>query len=87
MKNAIDTVEKLYESEFADKSEIIRLQEEVIKKNSEQIREFSSTFQTEMKSYCDIVKKNCDKSGVSPEKLKNVIKSFSEEEDRKSNLI
>ena len=37
-KNAIDTVEKLYESAFADKSEIIRLQDEVIKKNSEQIR-------------------------------------------------
>ena len=59
----------------------------MIKKNSEQIKEFSSTFQTEMKSYCDIVKKNCEKSVVSPEKQKNVIKLEAEEEDRKSNLI
>ena len=60
-KNFIDTVEKLCEGAFADKSEIRRLQEEVIRKNSEQIREFSSTVQHEIKSYCNIVKKNCDK--------------------------
>ena len=59
----------------------------LIKKNSEQIGEFSSTVQTEMKRYCDIVKKNCEKSVVSPEKVENVINSVAEGEDRKSNLI
>ena len=59
----------------------------MIKKNAEQITQFSSTVQTEMKSYCDIVKKNCEKSAVSAEQLKSVVKSVAEEEDRKSNLI
>ena len=34
---------------FADKSDIIKVQEEVIKKNWEQIKEISLTVQTEMK--------------------------------------
>ena len=87
MKPAADTIEKLYKNTIADKSEIIKLQDAVIRQNSEQIKELSSTVQTEMKSYCDIVKKSCKKSAVSPEKLKSVVKSVAEEEDRKSNLI
>ena len=87
MKPAADTIEKLYENTIADKSEIIKLQNAVIRKNSEQMKELSSTVQTEMKSYCDIVKKSCKKSAVSPEKLKSVVKCVAEEEDRKSNLI
>ena len=87
MKPAADTIEKLYKNTIADKSETLKLQDAVIRQNSEQVKELSSAVQTEMKSYCDIVKKSCKKSAVSPEKLKSVVKSVAEEEDRKSNLI
>ena len=40
-----------------------------------------------MKSYCDIVKKSCKKAAVSPEQLKNIVKTVAEEEDRSKNIV
>ena len=40
-----------------------------------------------MTSYCKIAKKSCKKADVSPEKLKGIVKTVAEEEDRSKKLV
>ena len=71
----------------ADKKQIIKLQNDIIQMKTDQLEQVSSTVKCEMKSYCDIVKKSCKKAAVSPEKLKDIVKSVAEEDDKSKNLI
>ena len=63
------------------------MQEEVISVKNEQLQSVSTTVQSEMKSYCNIVKKSCKKAAVTQEKLTKAIKTVAEEKDRGKNLM
>jgi hypothetical protein len=67
----------------AHKTKIIELQNDMLQIKNEQINQVLSTVQNETKSYCDIAKKFCKKTAVSPEKLKTIVKIVAEEELRK----
>ena len=81
------TITNVYEECNAHKTKIMELQNDMSQSKNEQLNEVSSTVQNEMKIYCDIVKKSCKKAAVSPEKLKNIVKTVAEEEDRSKNLV
>ncbi len=87
LRTADNTIDNLRKEICADKTTITTLQNEIIQSKTEQLNQVSSTVQREMKSYCDIVKENCKKTAVSPQKLKDIVKTVSEEEDRSKNLV
>ena len=59
MRAANNTVDKLKGEKIEDQQTIIRLQAELIKKQSEELQSFHSTVQTELKNYSEAVKKTC----------------------------
>ena len=87
LKIANSTISKLQSAAIDDKEAVIKLQEKVISIKDDQLQSVSTTVQSEMKSYCDIVKKNCKKAAVTQEKLTKAIKTVAEEEDRGKNLM
>ena len=87
LKIANSTISRLQSTAIEDKESVIKLQKEVISIKNEQLQSVSTTVQSEMKSYCDIVKKSCKKAAVTQEKLTKAIKTVAEEEDRGKNLM
>ena len=87
LKVANSTISKLQSAAIEDKETVIKLRKEVISIKNEQLQSVSTTVQSEMKSYCDIVKKSCKKAVVTHEKLTKAIKTVAEEEDRGKNLM
>ena len=81
------TIDKLQKDALEDKANIVSLQSVVIQKQREQLSEVSATVQNEMKSYCDIVKTNCSNVVVTPDRIKSVVKSVNEEDDRSKNIL
>ena len=87
LKIANSTISRLQSASIKDKENIIKLQEEVISIKNDQLQSVTTTVQSEMKSYCDIVKKSCKKTAVTQEKLTKAVKTVVEEEDRGKNLM
>ena len=81
------TIDKLQNETISDKASIISLQNVLIEKQNSQLREVSQTVHSEMKSYCDIVKQSCGKSGATTETIRKAVKSVAEEEDRSKKLL
>ena len=82
--------EELKTDKIKDQSKIIELQEELISKKEEELKivkeSVESKVKSEIKSYASAVSKTCA-AALTPKKLTAAIKSVSEKEDRKRNVI
>ena len=82
--------EELKTDKIKDQSKIIELQEELISKKEEELKavkdSVESTMKSEIKSYTSAVTKTCA-AALAPKKLTVAIKTVSEKEDRKRNVI
>ena len=82
--------EDLKTEKIKDQSKIIELQEELISKKEEELKavkeSVESTVKSEIKSYGSAVTKTCA-AALAPKKLTAAIKTVSEKEDRKRNVI
>ena len=87
LKVANSTIVKLQGAAIRDKDTIIKLQEKVITNKTDQLETVTSAVQSEMKSYCDIVKRSCSESVVTQEKLKKAVKTVVKEEDKGKNIM
>ncbi len=79
-KHAAGTIDKL-------KSEQLVYQKNVIEQQQNQLDSVKKTVQTEMKSWSDVVKKNCESSTTSVKSIKNVVKSVVQDDVRSKNFI
>ena len=82
--------EELNIDKIKDQSKIIELQEELISKKEEEFKTVTdsveSTVKSEIKNYASAVTKTCA-AALAPKKLTAAIKTVSEKEDRKRNVI
>ena len=87
---AYEECQELKAEKIKDKSTIIELQEEEIKKKAEELKavkeSVESTVKCEIKSYASAVTKTCA-AALAPRKLTAAIKTVAENEDRKRNII
>ena len=81
------TVDKLQKETISDKAAIINLQKDIVNKNTAHLKDMQSTVQTEMKSYAEVLEKSHSNSVICQDKLKNVVKSVAEEENRCRNVM
>ncbi len=96
--NMQEAIELMKTEALSDKDKVIRLQEELLEHKDGQLKTLQTavqetvqeTVQSQIESFSDIVKKNREVgsgSSCSVEKIKHVMKSVVEEEDRSKNLI
>jgi len=69
------------------KSEQIENQKKLLEVQQEKMDSVQKTVQTEMKSWSDIVKKNCEKSAPSLNSMKKVVQSVVQDDVRSKNFI
>jgi len=81
-----ERIDELQREKIGDQQTIIKLQEEVIKKNSDELKEVKSTVQTEMKSYSSAVQRTCS-TALSAKKIATAVKNVTDKDDRRKNLI
>jgi len=87
LKVANTTISTLQSTAIEDKETIIKLKDEIISLKNEDLKSVSTTVQSQMKSFTDIVKENGKKAVVTQKKLTKAIKTVAEEEDRGRNLM
>ena len=82
--------EELKTDKIKDQSKIIELQEELISKKEEELKavkdSVESTVKSEIKNYASVLTKTCA-AALAQKKLTAAIKTVSEKEDRKRNVI
>ena len=76
-----ERIEELQREKIGDQQTIIKLQEEVIKKNSDELKEVKSTVQTEMKSFSSAVQRTCS-TALSAKKIATAVKNVTDKDDR-----
>lgn len=89
LKNAVPIVERisvLQKEKIDDQEKIIKLQDEVISKNSDQLKAVKTTVETEIKSYSSVVAKSC-KAALSTKKIEAAVRKAADKEDRTKNAI
>ena len=79
-----ERIVELQKEKIDDQKTIIQLQQEVIKKNSDELNDVKVTVQTEMKNYSSVLKNNCF-TAQTRKTIEAAVKSVSEQEDRSKN--
>lgn len=79
-KSAAGTVDQL-------KSEQLTIQNQVIDLQREQLSSVQKTVQTEMQTWSDVVRKNCENNTPSLKKMKKVVESAVQDDERSRNFI
>ena len=89
MRAGNSVMHRLKNEKIEDKETIIRLQGELIKKQKCELTvAVQDTLKTEMKSYSEIVTKNCSTvPAITPSQLKTAVREAVTEEDRSKNLM
>ena len=86
LRAANSTVDKLKGEKIQDQKSINRLQDEIIKKQSEELQTVQNTVETGMKSYVAAVTKNLTPA-ITPRKLKAVVREAVARDDKGKNLM
>ena len=87
MRNVSGTLSKLKSEKIEDKETIIRLQSEIIKKQSSEFSAVQDTVKTEMKSYSQIAMKKSAAPAITQKQLKTVVREAVAQDDRSKNVI
>ncbi|KAL5249122.1 hypothetical protein ACHWQZ_G018081 [Mnemiopsis leidyi] len=82
----IERVTELREQKIDDQETIIKLQQTVIEKSSENFQSVKNTVQEELKSYSSVLTKSCS-NAFSPKKLEAVVKKVTVTEKMSKNAI
>ena len=86
IERTTEQIDKLQRETIEDQKTIIGLQEQIMKKRSDELQEVKSTVQTELKSYSSMVKKNCSTT-LTKKTIESAVKSACQQEDRSKNII
>ena len=84
--DVIERVTELREQKIEDQETIIKLQQTVIEKSSENFQSVKNTVQEELKSYSSVLTKSCS-NAFSPKKLEAVVKKVAVTEEMSKNAI
>ena len=89
LKSAAITVDNLKSQHISHQKALLDANQELLSIRNEQLTAVKDTVATEMRSWSDVVKKNCEKSAstVIPRKIKEAVKSAVSEEDRLNNVM
>ena len=81
-------VDKLKNDQLRLQSELLSAKEDVLTGKNEQLAEMKTAVKSEIKSWADVVGKNCNSSEtITPKKIKEAVKSAVIEEDRLHNVM
>ena len=88
LESAAVCVDNLKTENMCCQKELLNAKDEILLNKNEQLSVVKNTVATEMRSWSDVVKKNCAKSSsVTPTKIKEAVKSAVSEEDRLHNVM
>ena len=79
-----ERIDELHKEKIDDQKTIIQQQQEVIKKNSDELNDVKVTVRTEMNNYSSVLKNNCF-TAQTRKTIEAAVKSISEQEDRSKN--
>ncbi len=90
LKHAAADLDTLKCNQLQNESKLLAVQDELSEKKSDQLEAVKTTVEDKLKSWTDVVKKNCNTTQsafLGQKKLKEVVKTAIEDSDRSRNVI
>ena len=86
LRSAAGALDQLKVQQISTQKTVIELQKNSIENKGKQLGTIQETVKSEMRSYSDALKKNCG-TIITPQKIRKVVKTYTDIEDRSSNVI
>ena len=87
LRSAAGKLDEQKNDQISNQKQLLKLQEDLISSKKDQLGAVATTVKTEIRSFSDVVKKNCSGKTINPQKIAKAVRSANEQEDRSRTVI
>ena len=69
LRSAAGKLDEQKNDQISNQNQLLKLQEELISSKRDQLDAVATTVETEIRSFSDVVKKNCNEKTINPKKI------------------